>query len=131
MTTPLWCLIFVALMPYALAGIGTWLRGRELGFVDNNNPREQWKSVRGPGMRIYAAQANAWEALGFFTVGVVVAHLAGAAPGASSIAALVFVASRILHALFYATNAATLRSVAFMVGFFSVLTLFGLAIAAH
>lgn len=130
MTTPLWCLLVVALLPYVLAGFGTWLRGRELGHIDNNTPREQWKSVRGPGIRIYSAQANAWEALGLFTAAVVVAHLAGAAPGASATASVLFVLSRIAHAVCYAMDAAVMRSVVFMVGFFSVLALFGLAIAA-
>lgn len=130
MTIALWCLLVVALIPYVLAGMGTWLRGRELGFVDNHQPREQWKQVKGPGIRLYAAQANAWEALGFFTVAVLITHLAGAAPGATGIASMVFVVSRILHAICYAIDAATARSVAFMAGFFSVLVMFWLGITA-
>ena len=59
-----------------------------------------------------------------------VAHFAGADPGRSAIAAELFIVARILHAIFYATDLATLRSLAFMVAFGSCLWLFWLAIVA-
>lgn len=117
MTTALWCLAFLAFLPYVLAGTGTYLRVKELGHLDNHTPRQQWQQVKGAGARIYAAQQNAWEALMFFTAAVVVTHFAGADPNAVGHGALVFTASRVAHAVFYAVNLAAARSLVFLVGF--------------
>lgn len=130
MTTPFWCLLAVAVAPILLAGVGGYLRIQQLGTLDNNNPRLQAAELRGAAARAYAAQQNAWEALALFGTAVVVAHLAGAAPGASAIAALVFVGARLLHATFYIADLASARSGAFIVGLASCLWLFGLAIRA-
>ena len=130
MTTPLWCLFFAALFPIVLAGIGVKFRIDQLGELDNAQPRAQAKQLEGIAARAYAAQQNAWEALAIFTAAVVVAHLAAADPGASATAALVFVLARVLHAIAYIANQATLRSISFAIGLFSCLTLFGLAARA-
>ena len=92
MTTPFWCLLAAVAMPYLLAFTGTYFRKRELGTVDNRNPRQQALQLTGAGARCYAAQQNAWEALAVFTAAVVTAHLFQADPADSSTAALVFVA---------------------------------------
>lgn len=117
MTTALWCLVFLAFLPYILAGIGTYLRVRELGRLDNHNPRRQWQDVQGIGARVYAAQQNAWESLAFFIVAVVVTHLAGADPQGTATGALVFTASRVAHPILYAADFANARSLVFLVGF--------------
>jgi uncharacterized MAPEG superfamily protein len=65
-----------------------------------------------------------------FVAAVLVAHLAGADPDRSAAAALVFVAARILHPIFYIANLDLLRSSTFAVGFGSCLYLFALAAGA-
>lgn len=130
MTTPFWCLLFASLMPYVLAGAGGYLRVKQLGSLDANHPRVQAYELRGIAARAQAAQQNAWEALAVFGAAVVVAHLAGADPGWSATAALVFVVARILHAVFYIADQAPLRTLVFLVGWACSLTLFGLAISA-
>jgi uncharacterized MAPEG superfamily protein len=79
---------------------------------------------------VNAAQQNAWEALPVFASSVFVAHLAGADPAGSATASVIFVLARILHAVFYATDLAPLRSLAFAVGIGACLRLFWLASAA-
>jgi uncharacterized MAPEG superfamily protein len=119
MSTPLWCLVIVALLPYVLSFTGGYFRMRQLGAVDNKHPRQQIPKLEGVGARAYAAQANAWEALGFFTAAVVVLHLANpeAARGATAAnLSLAFLATRILHPIFYLANQDILRSVVFLVG---------------
>ena len=101
MTTPFWCLLVITLMPYLIAPIGGYFRAKQFGLVDNKNPRIQAAGLVGIGSRAQAAQANAWEALPVFASAVLVAHLAGADPGASSTAALVFIAARLGHAGFW------------------------------
>lgn len=117
MTTPLWCLVTVAFLPYVLAGVGGYFKQKQFGRVDNKEPRVQGNQLTGAGGRAWAAQQNAWEALSLFGVAVVVAHLAGADPGASATASLVFVATRVLHPVAYLANQDLLRSLVFMIGF--------------
>lgn len=130
MTTPLWCLVIVALLPYVLSFTGGYFRLRQLGGVDNKHPRQQVAKLEGVGARAYAAQANAWEALGFFTAAVVVLHLANpeAARGATAAnLSLGFLATRVLHPIFYLANQDLLRSLAFLAGLGCVFGLFWIA----
>jgi uncharacterized MAPEG superfamily protein len=130
MTTPLWCLVLVALAPIALAIFGVRLRTQQLGEIDNHHPRVQATELRGVAARAYGAQQNAWEALALFSAAVFTAHLAGASPGASAAAAMVFVAARVLHAIFYIRDLPAPRGMAFATGLLCCLTLFGLAASA-
>ena len=130
MTTPFWCLLVAVLTPYVLAGTGGYFKGKQLGSVDNHNPRAQSLLLKGPGARAVAAQANAWEALPVFASAVFVAHLAGADAGSSASAALLFVAARAAHAGCYLADLATARSLAFLIGFGSCIWLFVLAAQA-
>ena len=130
MSTPLWCLVIVALLPYVLSFTGGYFRMRQLGAVDNKHPRQQIPKLEGVGARAYAAQANAWEALGFFTAAVVVLHLANPETARGATAAnlsLGFLATRILHPIFYLANQDILRSVVFLVGLGCVFGLFWIA----
>lgn len=124
MTTPLWCLVVVAILPYVLAPIGGYFRMRQLGSLDNKHPRLQQAKLEGIGARAMAAQQNAWEALPFFTAGVVVSHLTQADPGTASNLSIGFVATRVLHPILYLANIDTLRSLVFLVGVVCVFGLF-------
>ena len=131
MTTPLWCLVATALIPYGLAGFGAYMRQQQLGSVDNKNWRHsQLPNLTGAGARAYSAQANAWEAVAFFTVCVLVAHLSGADPQASATAALAFLVARVLHAVLYIADLDKLRTVVFLVGWGACLYLVYLAAQA-
>lgn len=130
MTTPFWCLLIAVLIPYVLAAAGGYFRMSQLGRVDNKHPRAQYAALEGTGARAWAAQQNAWEALPVFSVAVLVAHLAGADPGSSATAAVLFVIARILHPVFYMANQDLLRSTSFAVGFGACLWLFVLAAGA-
>ena len=127
MTIPFWCLLAAAVLPYLLAFTGARHRKLQLGSVDNRHPRQQIAQLTGTGARYYAAQQNAWEALAVFTAAVFVAHAAGADAGKSALAALLFIAARVLHAVFYVVDQDKLRSLSFMVGFGSCIWLFALA----
>jgi uncharacterized MAPEG superfamily protein len=127
MTTPLWCLVAVAVFPYVLAGLGGYLRVQQLGVLDANHPRVQAYELRGIAARAYAAQQNAWEALALFGTAVLVGHLVGADPGQSATASLVFVAARVLHAAAYIADQAIARTGVFIVGLGCCVWLFVLA----
>ena len=124
MTTPLICLLIVVFIPIVLAGTGGYFRFRQLGSLDNNNPREQVRELTGAGARVYAAQQNAWEATAIFTAAVVAAHLLEAEPGMSAMLAIAFVAFRVLHPIFYIADIAPLRSICFLGAVVSAVWLF-------
>ncbi len=130
MTTPFWCLLFVAVMPYLLAGVGGYLRVNQLGALDNQHPRVQAYELRGPAARAYAAQQNAWEALALFGTAVFLAHFTGADPGQSAIASLGYVTTRVLHPVLYIANIATVRTLVFTAGIGCCVWLFALSALA-
>ncbi len=119
MTTPLWCLAIVAVLPYVLSFTGAYFKMRQFGSVDNKHPRLQAAKLEGVGARALGAQLNAWEALGFFTAVQLVLHLANPEAARGSTAAnlsLVFLATRVAHPIFYLANIDVARSVAFLIG---------------
>lgn len=119
MTTSLWCLAIVAFFPIVLSLTGGYFRMRELGAIDNKAPRQQVLKLQGVGHRVYAAQANAWEQLGFFTAVLAVLHLASPEAARSAAAAnlsLAYLATRILHPILYVANQDMARSTVFLVG---------------
>ncbi len=130
MTTPLWCLMIVAVLPFVLAGVGGYLRVQQLGSLDAHHPRVQALELRGAAARAYAAQENAWEALTVFGVAVIIAHLAGANPGQAATASIIFVVARVLHAVLYISDLAPLRTLVFVVGLGCCVWLFRLAAVA-
>lgn len=130
MTTPLWCLMIVAALPYVLSFSGGYFRMRQFGGIDNKHPRQQQAKMEGVGARATAAQQNAWEALAFFTAAVAVLHLANpeaARGGAAANLSLAFLATRVLHPIFYLANLDMLRSGIFLVGLACVFGLFYIA----
>lgn len=130
MTIPFYCLIIAVILPYICAGISAYFRTKLPGGLDNKNPRQQVSELAGPGARAAAAQNNAWEALAVFTAAVMVAHLAGADPQKSALAAEIFIVARIAHLGAYIANIDVLRSLVFSVGYFACLYLFYLGAVA-
>jgi len=124
MITVVWCLFLLTLLPIVLAITGASMRARQLGTMDNNYPRQQIQQLTGLPARVYAAQQNAWEALAVFTAAVVGAYISQADPDTAAMLALAFVAFRVLHAVFYFADLATLRSLAFGGGMLSAAGLF-------
>jgi uncharacterized MAPEG superfamily protein len=130
MKTPFWCVLVAIFLPYTLAGVASYFKIKQFGSIDNHHPRAQATALEGAGARTYGAQLNAWEALVVFGLAVVVAHLAGADPGASSLASVIFLVARVLHAVFYISDMAPLRTLMFVVASVCCLWLFGLAVVA-
>jgi uncharacterized MAPEG superfamily protein len=116
MTIPLWCLVFIIVLPILIAFTGGYFRAKAFGHADNKHPRLQAAKLEGPGARAYAAQANAWEAATMFTAAVLIAHLTGVPAASAAPWTLAYVGFRILHPIFYIANLDTLRSLDFLAG---------------
>jgi uncharacterized MAPEG superfamily protein len=128
MTIPLWCLLIATFLPFPWTFIAAWLRQRQFGVIDNHSPRQQQAQLSGAGARAVAAHQNAWEALAMFTAAVLTAHVNGATTGQAATAAMLFIAARIFHGVFYLADLDKLRSLAFAVGAGAVVWLFVLAV---
>ena len=112
MTIAFWCVLVAGLLPYA-STLAAKIGGERF---DNRNPRDWLASQSGFRRRANSAQLNGFEAFPLFAAGVVIAHLAGAAPSRVDELAIGFVVARVMYTLFYFADAALLRSLAWSVG---------------
>ncbi len=130
MTTPLWCLIPAIMFPYVWTGVAAPLRKKQLGSLDNKEPRRQAVEATGAAHRAYAAHLNAFEALQAFVPAVLVAHLTGADTVWSARLATAWVVLRFFHGVMYIANVDKVRSLLFGLALACVVGLFVLAAKA-
>lgn len=121
MTIAYWCVLAVILLPYVWFG---FFAGRVGGARDNNQPRAVLASAEGVALRALGAHQNSFEASIGFIAAVIIAHLAHAPQARIDVLALIFVAARILHGVFYLAGLGALRSLAFGIGMVCTIGLF-------
>ncbi len=122
-----WCMLVAALLPLACAYIAKapgLRRGLGPGGFDNRDPRAWLARQTGYQARANAAQANSFESLPFFIGALVVAWQLGASQAWVDSLAVCFVLLRIAYIAFYLQDRATLRSVAWVLGWITNLLLF-------
>lgn len=124
MTIAFWCLMIAAILPLTMAWVAGYFRHQQFGVVDNKLPRAQCSQLTGAGARAVAAQQNSWEALAVFSAAVLVSHLGGADPERAGLAAIIFIAARVLYVLCYLADKDLLRSLSFIAGFGCCIWLF-------
>jgi uncharacterized MAPEG superfamily protein len=120
MSTALWCLLIAGLMPIICAGISKW----GASDFDNASPREWLARQEGHRKRANAAQANSWEAFALFSTAVLVALHNNVDAQKLDNLAVFFIVSRVLFIAFYLMDRSTLRSLAWLAGLFTTLTIF-------
>lgn len=119
-----WCVLIAAVLPLVWTAIAKASGQR----YDNRDPRGWLARQDNPrSVRADAAQHNAFEAFAPFATGVVLAQLAGVDASLIALLSVVFIAARVLHGVLYLGNKASLRSLAWTVGFACVLALLVLA----
>lgn len=91
----------------------------QLGPKYTGGPRDERREPSGKAGRLYRAFNNMIEALVFFTLAVVVVTLGDASTRATEIAAMAFVAARVLYVPAYVVAIGLLRSIIWGVGFFA------------
>lgn len=108
-----WCIVLAAFLPYLWVTIG---KSAVKGY-DNRNPRGWVVEQSHPRVqRGNAAHLNAFEAFAPFAAGVLMAQAAGLDPFRITVLALVFLAARILHGVFYLADMHMLRSLSWLIG---------------
>jgi uncharacterized MAPEG superfamily protein len=120
MTIAHWCVLIAAILPYVWVGLAKY----PLGSYDNRAPRDFEDRLSGWKQRAYWAQLNSYEAFPPFAAGVVIAQQLAGPQATIDVLAVGFISARILHGLLYLADQATLRSLAWTVGFLCVVGLF-------
>ncbi|MBQ74934.1 MAG: hypothetical protein CMQ20_07905 [Gammaproteobacteria bacterium] len=129
MTVQLWCLLIGAMLPYVWHFVSVPFKNKQFGEVDIGEPRAQGMGLVDTGARVWAAQLNAWEALGLFSVANLAAFMAGVDPeGYWSLAAIIWVVARVCHGGFYIAGFGLVRVLCFAVGLGMCLWIFSMAL---
>jgi uncharacterized MAPEG superfamily protein len=131
MDTVIGSLLILCILPLSCAWIGGYYRQKQLGRVDNKEPRIQSQQLTGAGARAVAAQSNSWEALAVFSAAILAVFISGIDLQNISTLAWVFVLLRVVYIGLYINNLDKLRSLVFLAGFGICMYLFYLALTAH
>ena len=128
MDTVITALLILCILPISGAWIAGYHKNKQLGTVDNKEPRTQANQLTGAGARACAAQANSWEALAIFSAAVLALVIAGVDLASISTLALIYTGLRIAYIPLYIGNVDQLRSLVFLGGFGICMYLFYLAL---
>jgi uncharacterized MAPEG superfamily protein len=130
MNTVIGSLLILCILPLSCAWIAGYHRQKQLGSIDNKEPRIQALQLTGAGARAMAAQANSWEALAVFSAAILAVFISGVAMHSVATWAMAFVALRVVYIFMYIGNQDKLRSLVFIAGFGICMYLFYLALNA-
>lgn len=130
MTSVLVSLLILTLLPITCSWVGGYYRAKQLGSVDNKEPRVQSAGLTGAGARAVAAQANCWEALGLYTAALLALVISGVDMNTIATQATVLAALRVAYVPLYILDIDKLRSMAFIGSFGICIYFFYLAISA-
>jgi len=125
MNIPAYSLIIACLMPIVAAGMQKW-GARD---YDNRQPRQWAQHMDDPRRhRALAAQANSWEALIVFSAALLFALHSDVDAHIRDQLCIVFVAARVVYLFAYYFDKALLRSLVWLIGFASALSLVAISI---
>ena len=130
MTTVISSLLILCILPISCAWIAAFHKQKQLGSVDNKEPRTQSTQLTGAGARAVAAQGNSWEALAIFSAAVLALVIAGVDLSTVATQALVYTVLRIVYIPLYLLDIDKLRSLVFVGGFGICMYFFYLALSA-
>lgn len=119
-TIAYWCVLIAAVLPILCAVVAKAARlgkPRAQGGFDNHDPRGWFARQTDWRARLNAAQANGFEGLPFFIGAVVIAHQLGAYQTLVDLLACSYIVLRLLYAMMYVADLATLRTVVWTLAF--------------
>ena len=122
MTIGYMCLLICMLLPIFWAGVSKYGYG-DIKY-DNESPRDHLSSLSGKAKNAYNAEQNCYETFPAFAAAVIIAHQIGNDQFMINMLCVVFLLSRILHGYFYITNKGSLRSIVFVLGLITNISLF-------
>lgn len=104
------CVLIACAMPLLLTVIAKAGGARTGQPFDNNHPRAWLAKLSGWPLRANAAQQNSWEALPIFIAGVLMATVANVPQATIDFWAVWFIVARVIYAVLYVADQASLRS---------------------
>jgi len=115
------CIVIAIIIPIVLAGIAK--KGSEIP-VNNNNPRDHIRHLKERAKYAHNAEQNCYESFPPFAIAVLVAHLTSSTQLTIDILAGLYIVSRLTYVMFYLQGKGTLRSVTYMIGLITTISLF-------
>ena len=122
MTIGYMCLLICMLLPIFWAGVSKYGYG-DIKY-ENESPRDHLSSLSGKAKNAYNAEQNCYETFPAFAAAVIIAHQIGNDQFIINMLCVVFLLTRILHGYFYITNKGSLRSIVFVLGLITNISLF-------
>ena len=107
-------LFILTLFPFVLTWMTAYVRFKQLGKIDNRNPRGQYAELKGLGARLVAAQNNCWEALIIFVAVTFIAYANNVDMHQFDTIAWVYLGLRVLFVICYAKGLGLIRSLVFV-----------------
>ncbi len=123
-------LLILVILPVSCAWIAGYYRQKQLGSVDNKEPRAQSQQLTGSGARAVAAQSNSWEALAVFSAALLAVFIGGIELDSIRMPVIIFTALRIAYIPAYIADLDKLRSLIFIGGYGICIYLIYLALSA-
>jgi len=123
-------LLILVILPVSCAWIAGYYRQKQLGSVDNKEPRAQSQQLTGSGARAVAAQSNSWEALAVFSAALLAVFIGGIELDSIRMPVMIFTALRIAYIPAYIADLDKLRSLIFIGGYGICIYLIYLALSA-
>lgn len=112
-----------ALLQAVQIGLAGAVMNRDVGPRWNAGPRDDQPQFSALTGRLRRAVDNHFEALGLFTIAVVLVMLTGAASAVTAVCAWLYLAARVLYVPAYALGWTPWRSLIWGVGFLATLTM--------
>jgi uncharacterized MAPEG superfamily protein len=110
-------------LPFLVVGYGRMRVG-----YDQSAPRAMFDKLPDYAQRATWAHQNSFEGFMIFAAAALMAYVTGVNSPIAAVAAIAFVAARLLYSMFYILNIPLMRSLMFAVGSLSWGTLFALSI---
>ncbi|MDY7579800.1 MAPEG family protein [Herbaspirillum sp. RTI4] len=115
-----WCILIAGLMPVLTIAFAK----QGAPDMDNAAPRDWLEKQTGLRRRADYAHRNHFEAFPFFAAAVLIAQQTGVAQHWTDSLAILFICARLFYTGFYLSNRPSPRSIAWVVGYLSVICLF-------
>lgn len=111
MTIAYWCVLIIIIFPYIFT-----ILAKSGAHFNNHDPRTYLQNITGWRKRANYVQLNSFEIMAPFGISVVIAHLAHASQSSINSLALAFIITRIIYALCYLFDYASLRTLFWTLG---------------
>jgi uncharacterized MAPEG superfamily protein len=119
MTTAYICVLIMIVLPYFFVVLAKMAPG-----FNNATPRDSIATVKGWRKRAYWIQLNCFESFPPFVAAVIIAAQLQASQSTVDNLSMVFILSRVAHAISYFANKTHLRTLFWTIGFVCVIAIF-------